>query len=99
MNVDNQGVLYAILKGSAGAEDMNCAVAQVWLDFAAYDISVHLLRVESRANIADGPTRDHFYELAKRRAQFREPRMAQWTRELWHGPGIRGVDAPLLCER
>ena len=99
LSVDNQGVLHAILKGCAVAEDMNYAVAQVWLGIAAQDISVHLLRVESRANIADGPTRGHFYELAKRGAQYREPRMPQWVRELWQGPSIRGLDETLLRER
>ena len=37
------------------------------------------LRVESKANVADGPTRNNFEYLNLLRAEFVEPKLIPWT--------------------
>ena len=84
--VNNQGVLGSMLRGSAGAPDLNAAVGQVWLDIASAGIGLHVARVESRANVADGPTRDDFSVLTRLGAVFREPCLPEWVHDLWAFP-------------
>ena len=84
--VDNQGVLHALLKGRAGADDLNNAVGQVWLDMAEAGIALHVLRVESLANVADGPTRHDLSLLSELGAEFVEPVLPSWVYNLWAWP-------------
>ena len=68
--IDNQGVLHSIINGRGGAEDLNLAVGRLWLDLACMQVALHVVRVESAANIADGPSRDNFDLLVSRGAVF-----------------------------
>ena len=57
--VDNQGVLGALISGRAGVDDLNMAVGKTWLMIADAMAALHVVRVESDSNIADGPTREN----------------------------------------
>ena len=51
---------------------------------------LHGARVESKANIADGPTRDDFEHLTALQAVFVEPVLPPWIYEIWEFPeGMR----------
>eukprot|EP00959_Pyramimonas_sp_CCMP1952_P267866 5600565-Pyramimonas_sp.AAC.1 len=56
--IDNDGVLHALINGSGRAPELNFGVGMTWLDMASRDISLQLGRVESEANLADGPSRN-----------------------------------------
>ena len=66
--VDNQSVLGAMTSGRSGAEDLNSGVGKAWLEVASQSISLHLLRVESKAKVADGPPRDDLSFLEEMQA-------------------------------
>ena len=80
--IDNDAVMSALLHGSAGCDDVNLAIGQIWLDLARMRIAFGAARVESRANIADGPTRDQFTLLQELKAIFFEPALPNWLDEL-----------------
>ena len=80
--VDNQGVLHAVLQGRAGAEDANRCIAKLWLDLAHMNVSMHVLRVESCANLADGPTRDDTSYVRLLQAEWAPPQFPQWLTDI-----------------
>jgi len=84
--VDNQGVLNAVLQGRAGADDLNAVVGKLWLEIAAESIAMHVVRVESLANIADGPTRESTELLDELGAVFVTPVLPDWARDVWSMP-------------
>ncbi len=49
-------------------------------------IGFHGARVESHANISDGPTRDHFEMVSKVGATWVEPVVPSWLLQLWRIP-------------
>ena len=81
--IDNQGVLHSIINGRGGAEDLNLAVGAVWLDLARMQVALHVVRVESAANIADGPSRDRFEDVVGRGAELVSPVLPDWCYHLW----------------
>ena len=85
MLIDNDGVLAAILKGASRCPKVNMTFGQLWLEFACHRVGFAGYRAESKANIADGPTRDHFVLLEELGAQFVEPVLPPWVEDLW-GP-------------
>ena len=86
--VDNQSVLGAMTSGSSGADDLNTGIGKTWLEVASQSISLHLVRVESKANVADGPSRDDLSYLEEMDAQFVEPVLPDWARTLWRWPSL-----------
>ena len=84
--IDNQSVLGAILRGSCKLHEINVAVGKFWMHCAAVSIGFAGCRVESRCNIADGPTRDSFCEVQRLGARFVEPRLPPWIFDLWYWP-------------
>ena len=84
--MDNQGVVRSLVRGSSSAGDLNMAVGQVWLAIAAMGIGLFACRVESKANVADGPTRDDLALLESMNAQFRLPVLPSWVLDLWAFP-------------
>lgn len=84
--VDNDGVLGAILKGGSGAPEVNIAVGQLWLDLATDVVGLHAARVESKANVADGPSRGDFSEVHRLGAVWTEPVLPPWAYDLWAIP-------------
>ena len=79
---DNDGVLHAIANGGGGGPETHACVGQLWLEVAAANTSLFVARVESKANIADGPTRDTFHHLSELEAQFVEPVLPSWLMQL-----------------
>ena len=55
--MDNDGVTAALIKGSSNCPEVNSMVAVFWLQVARLRADSVFHRVESAANIADGPTR------------------------------------------
>ena len=80
--IDNQGVLGA-LKGSELSDDMNFLLGELWLFLANAGSARFVERVESKANVADGPTRHDLSFVSRSRAVFREPRWPEWTQAVW----------------
>ena len=84
--VDNDGVLGAILKGSSRAPEVNIAVGHLWLALAQQSVGLHVARVESGANVSDGPTREEFGDLQRLGAVWVEPVLPPWVCDLWGIP-------------
>ena len=84
--IDNDGVLGAILKGGSGAPEINIAVGQFWLGVARASVGFHGARVESKANVADGPSRDDLSEIRRLGARWVEPVLPPWVYDLWRIP-------------
>ena len=84
--IDNQGVLLGLIGGRAGADDLNMSIGRTWLQVADMGVGLHAVRVESAANLADGPTRDNFKEMEHFGATFVEPVMPEWVYHIWRWP-------------
>ena len=84
--IDNQGVLLALISGRAGVDDMNMSIGRTWLQVAASSIGLHAVRVESAANLADGPTREDLSEMERIGARFVEPVLPDWVYCIWEWP-------------
>ena len=69
---------------------MNTTIGQLWLDMAQGHTAFHGVRVESKANLADGPTRKSFFELERLEATFVAPVLPTWVFDLWRFPVHQG---------
>ena len=76
----------AIIKGSSRLPEVNSGIGRLWLDMARERIALVLARVESKANVADGPTRDVFDYLDRLDAKYIEPLLPTWCKDLWSIP-------------
>ena len=81
--IDNNGALCSLIKGSAGAADLNRAIGMIWQGFAKQHVGFYGARVESAANLADGPTRDEFAHLSALGARYMEPSLPEWAYHVW----------------
>ena len=81
--VDNQGVLGAVLRGSAHAGDTNAIIGQLWLHIARLNVTMVLARVASACNIADEPTRGSLAWVESSGARWRAPILPQYLLEPW----------------
>ena len=82
--IDNNAVLLSILKGSAKSNsELNLAIGRFWLDLANNRVAPFFLRVESKANIADAPSRDSTEELERLGAVRVEPIFPPWFSQVW----------------
>ena len=57
--------------------------ARMWHEAAKNRWGLLFRRVESKANVADGPTREKLEILVKLGAEWCEPLMPHWMRNLW----------------
>ena len=80
---DNDGVTYALAKGGGHSMECNLVIGKCWLRIASMDADLHAARVESHANIADGPSRDHFGNLNSLGAEYVEPALPEWIHNIW----------------
>jgi hypothetical protein len=80
---DNDGITATMLQGSACSGDVNQITGKVWLKIASLRSALHLERVESLANVADGPTRDSFKHLEDLKATEVKPIMPWWIDNVW----------------
>ena len=85
---DADGVNGAFLAGASreGAEDMNLIIGRCWLELACLKVGFHVYRVESAANIADGPSRLNFEAARRIGARYVRPRMPTWISDFWRNP-------------
>ena len=81
---DNDGVLGSVLKGSSRADEINVMVAHLWIDCADRGMGLCMARVESAANVADGPTRHRWDLLRRLGAAERAAEWPTWMQNLWH---------------
>ena len=84
--VDNDGVMFSLSHGGGGNPETNIAIGKVWLAFASLRICFYCARVESKANLADGPSRDHLAYIRQLKARYVVPRLPAWVYELWRHP-------------
>ena len=89
--VDNDGVLGAMLKGTACPVDMCNRIGSTWLTINHMRLSLLLGRVESAANVADAPSRDSLDLLLRLGAKFRSPRLPEWLDDMWSLPYLNAV--------
>ena len=82
--IDNSGALHALVHGTLLAPEANEIVGRPWLNVAAQQVALFSQRVESKANIADGPTRHDLSEVSKLGSTFLEPCMPAFIDKVWH---------------
>ena len=81
---DNDGITHALAKGGGHNPECNMVIGKIWLHLAALDVDLHAVRVESEANIADGPTRDMFDHLQALKAVYVSPKLPDWIHDIWY---------------
>lgn len=81
---DNDGITHALARGGGHNPESNMIIGKIWLHLASLDTDLHAARVESAANIADGPSRDSFDLLQVIGARFVEPKLPEWIHDIWH---------------
>ena len=90
--VDNQGALHSVLRATSRAAETEIMVAEFWKVCTVAQIGFSGWRVESKANVADGPTRNYFRDVVDElSAQFRQPVFPQFLQDLWRHPVIPEV--------
>ena len=62
----------------------NVRVGKLWLGLYQSQVALFCQRVESKANIADGPTRHDFAQVQAIGAVFSEPRLPEFVQKVWH---------------
>ncbi len=62
---DNEGVRYSLISGTSRLPEVALSVARFWQLAADKRWGMLMRRVESKANIADGPTRDNLKFVLK----------------------------------
>ena len=86
--VDNDGVLHALTRGGGGGPESFACIGRLWLELAYNQTDLHCARVQSAANIADGPTREMFEFIGLLKASWVPPKLPLWVEQLWLGPDI-----------
>ena len=81
--LDNQGAMHGLLNASCRSFEMNAVAGKFWLELAVRDVIFHALRVESKSNVADGPTRADLTWALRLRAVWFEPVFPVWAKEVW----------------
>jgi len=86
--VDNQGVLHSLMNASSRQPETNAMVGEIWLRAACKSMSFYFWRVESHANIADGPTRQFYDDMVRLGCLEVEPKWPQFLEDLWASLGV-----------
>ena len=83
---DNQAILGALIAGGGNQPEVNAVVGRTWLTVC--DLNCHAIfgRVESKANVADGPTRDDLTWVQALNAQYVELVLPEWLLNPWVDP-------------
>ena len=56
---------------------------------AELGVDLHAARVESAANIADGPTREDLSMIEHLGAKYCEPVLPEWIHDVWHADVVQ----------
>jgi len=86
--VDNQGVMFGFMNGVARAPETAAMVGEFWLKAAALEASFFFWRVETHANVADGPTRDSFDDVLRLGCVETRPVWPKFLKDLWAPLGV-----------
>ena len=82
--IENEGVRSSIVSASCKAADHNLVIGKLWELLAVLRSCVDWRRVESKANIADLPSREDEIGWSGRfNATRREPRLPDFLRQIW----------------
>ncbi len=84
---DNEGVRYSLISGTSRLPEVALSVARFWQLAADKRWGVLMRRVESKANLADGPTRDDLRYVLKLKAIWAVPVLPDWVFNLWRYDG------------
>ena len=84
---DNGGVRYSLISGTSRLPEVALSVARFWQLAADKRWGVLMRRVESKANLADGPTRDDLRHVLKLKAIWTVPVLPDWVFNLWRYDG------------
>ena len=80
--IDNQCVLLGVITGAYRLPEVSFAIARLWIHMAEEEIGLQAWRMELKANVADGPTRDYYVVVNRLKAEFREPMFDLFERSL-----------------
>ena len=80
--IDNNGVFGTIMKGSTVAPEANAIAGKLWLDAARIACAPAWARVESDANIADGPSRRKYDEVRAMSGTWIDPVRPAWLKRM-----------------
>ena len=80
---DNQGVLLVVLSGGGRSPEVNATVARIWLLLSEMRCGARFGGVESRSNVADGPSRDDLVWMQRLGARYVEPEVLDWLIDPW----------------
>ena len=83
---DNEGVLHSMIKGSSRCTETNQMIGRCWYQIMRRRIGLHLLRVQSKANIAYLPSRKEFLLLKLVGATEIEAVLPSWLENIWDIP-------------
>ncbi len=81
----NQAVKRSLIKASGGSPEADLAIGRIWLELAGARTAIDVWMVEGAANIADGPSRGKYDELAALDATFVDPVVIAWFDDVWCG--------------
>ena len=90
--VDNNGAAANLVKGYSAQVDSAAIVGHFWLLAASLKLSVYIDRVESKSNIADGPSREEFELLKSLGAKWIPPVSNQLVTPSIHPSAWFGAD-------
>lgn len=71
--LDNDSASSNVIKGYSPKVDSSVIVGEFWLMAASLKSSIYIDRVESKSNLADGPSRLNFDELYQMGGRWKEP--------------------------
>ena len=89
--MDNQGSMHSLLNGSCTAPEQNIGAGKFWLRLAEANVDFQAYRVESKSNLADGPTRFDLQWVGRLGASFTPPVYPLWAFQVWEmfeGAGV-----------
>lgn len=85
--IDNNGSMYAWIRGGSKCPEQNIFVGEGWLMLAGLNTNCIFHRVTSESNLADGPSRGDVELLRLLGAQEDPPVWPQWLHDFWTAPG------------
>ena len=86
--LDNDGVMFTVRAGGGHCPEIQLALGKFWLCMAKLGVDLFAARVESKANVADGPTREDLTQLLELGAEFVTPVLPSWIYNIWTGPDV-----------
>ena len=82
--VDNSGALHALKNGSSVSPEANVLVGRMWHTLCQAQVAFFAQRVESKSNVAGGPTRHDFSQVSRLGAEFTKPQLPAFVYQVWH---------------